>query len=97
MSIEEHRAKGCDLSVDVPFQYLTFFLEDDERLEEIRVKYGKGELLSGEVKAELIQVMQQFTKGMQDARAKVTQADVEYFMSIRKIEKMPSKWLAATA
>ena len=97
MSIEEHRAKGCDLSVDVPFQYLTFFLEDDERLEEIRVKYGKGELLSGEVKAELIQVMQQFTKKIQDARAKVTQADVEYFMSIRKIEKMPTKWLAATA
>lgn len=96
-SVEEHRANGCDLDVDVPFQYLTFFMEDDARLEEIRVKYGKGELLSGEVKMELIKIMQDFTKVMQDARKKVTNKDVEYFMSIRKIEKMPKKWLAATA
>ena len=72
-------------------------MEDDARLEEIRVKYGKGELLSGEVKMELIKIMQDFTKVMQDARKKVTNKDVEYFMSIRKIEKMPKKWLAATA
>ena len=96
-SVEEHRANGCDLSVDVPFQYLTFFLEDDDRLEEIRVKYGKGELLSGEVKMELIKLMQDFTKSLQDARKKVTNKDVEFFMSVRKIEKMPKKWLAAGA
>ena len=59
-TVEEHRANGCDLSVDVPFQYLTFFLEDDDKLEDIRVRYGKGELLSGEVKKELISVMQVF-------------------------------------
>jgi len=28
-TVEEHRANGCDLDVDVPFQYLTFFLDDD--------------------------------------------------------------------
>jgi len=61
-SVEEHRANGCDLEVDVPFQYLTFFMEDDERLEDIRVRYGKGELLSGEVKMELIKIMQDYTK-----------------------------------
>lgn len=27
----------------------------------------------------------------------MTNKDVEFFMSIRKIEKMPKKWLAATA
>ena len=59
-TVEEHRVNGCDLDVDVPFQYLTFFLEDDDRLEDIRVRYGKGELLSGEVKALLIGVMQEF-------------------------------------
>ena len=49
-TVEEHRANGCNLDVDVPYQYLTFFLEDDEKLEDIRVRYGSGELLSGEVK-----------------------------------------------
>ena len=94
-TVEEHRANGCDLSVDVPFQYLTFFLDDDERLEEIRVKYGAGELLSGEVKLELIKIMQVFVKELQDARKKISNADVDHFMSVRKIEKMPKKWLEA--
>lgn len=35
-TLEEHRAKGADLSVDIPYQYLTFFLEDDDKLAEIR-------------------------------------------------------------
>jgi tryptophanyl-tRNA synthetase len=46
--------------VDVPFQYLTFFLEDDDKLEEVRQKYSKGELLTGEVKAILIECLQKF-------------------------------------
>ena len=33
---QEHREKGGDCDVDISFQYLTFFLEDDERLEQIR-------------------------------------------------------------
>ena len=61
-TVEEHRANGCDLDVDVPFQYLSFFMEDDERLEEIRVKYSSGEYLSGEIKLELIKIMQDITK-----------------------------------
>lgn len=36
MTVEEHREKGGNCDVDIAFQYLTFFLEDDERLEEIR-------------------------------------------------------------
>ena len=70
-------------------------MEDDDRLEEIRVKYGKGELLSGEVKMELIKIMQDFTKQLQEARKQITNKDVEFFMSVRKIEKMPTKWLSA--
>lgn len=35
-TIEEHRAKGGNCDVDVSFQYLRFFLEDDEKLEQIR-------------------------------------------------------------
>lgn len=61
-TIEEHRALGADLDVDVPYQWLTFFLEDDEQLEDIRVKYSKGELLTGEVKKVLIDCISEFLR-----------------------------------
>lgn len=39
-TLEEHRQLGGNCDVDVSFQYLTFFLEDDEKLEKIRqVRY----------------------------------------------------------
>ena len=60
--MEEHRKLGADLDVDVPYQYLTFFLDDDEKLEDIRVKYSKGEMLTSEVKQILIESIQQFLK-----------------------------------
>ena len=47
---EEHRRLGADLDIDVPFQYLWFFLDDDEKLEEIRKAYAGGEMLTGEIK-----------------------------------------------
>jgi len=54
---EEHRKIGANLDVDVPFQYLKFFLEDDKKLEEIRVQYSGGKILTGEVKKILIETM----------------------------------------
>ena len=35
-TVEEHKEKGGNCAVDVAFQYLTFFMEDDDRLEEIK-------------------------------------------------------------
>ena len=92
-TIEEHREKGANLDVDVPFQYLQFFMEDDDRLEEIRVKYSSGEMLTGEIKQELIKIMQEFVTDFQQKRSEVTDEDVKKFLSVRKIQKFPSKWL----
>jgi tryptophanyl-tRNA synthetase len=36
---------------------LRFFLEDDEQLADIEKKYGSGEMLTGEVKAVLIECL----------------------------------------
>ena len=33
---EEHRKYGGNTEIDVSYQYLTFFMEDDTRLEEIK-------------------------------------------------------------
>ena len=92
-TVEEHRAKGADLEVDVPFQYLQFFLEDDDRLEEIREEYSSGRMLTGEVKQELIKVMTEFVTDFQERRSRVTDDDVKKFLSVRNIQKYPSKWL----
>ena len=59
-TVEEHREKGADLEIDVPFQYLTFFLDDDEQLKDIEQKYGSGEMLTGEVKKILIDCLTKF-------------------------------------
>lgn len=55
--MEEHREKGGDCEVDVSYMYLTFFMEEDDRLEEIRQQYSSGQMLTGELKAELIKVV----------------------------------------
>ena len=40
----------------MPWKYLNFFLEDDEKLAEIGREYSSGRMLTGEIKAELIKV-----------------------------------------
>ena len=67
-------------------------MDDDEKLEDIRVKYSSGEMLTSEVKGILIETIQKFLKDFQDRRAKVTDADVDHFMSVRKIVPYPKKW-----
>ena len=39
---EDHIANGGNCDVDIAYQYLTFFLEDDAELEHIRVEYSAG-------------------------------------------------------
>jgi tryptophanyl-tRNA synthetase len=48
---------GADLSKDVAYEWLSFFLEDDARLAEIARDYASGAMLTGEVKKELIGVL----------------------------------------
>jgi hypothetical protein len=72
---------------------LQFFLEDDDKLEDIRVRYSSGEMLTGEIKAELIKVMQEFVGDFQERRSKVTDEDVKKFLSTSKMQKFPSKWM----
>ena len=56
--MEEHRRLGADLSVDVPYKWLRFFLDDSARFDEITRDYGSGAMLTGDVKQQLISVLQ---------------------------------------
>ena len=51
-TVEEHRAKGGDPDVDVAYQYLRYFFEEnDKELGNIREEYMSGKLLTGEIKS----------------------------------------------
>ena len=67
-TIEEHRKKGGNPEVDVSYQWLTFFEEDDKRLEEIYDDYKSGKLLTSELKQILIGKINRFLKEHQEKR-----------------------------
>ncbi len=79
-TVEEHRKKGGNVDVDVSFQYLKmFFEEDDSKLIEIQELYESGEMLSGELKAYLIDKINAFLKEHQ-ARRKKAKSKIKDFM-----------------
>ena len=80
--------KGADLEVDVSYQWLRFFLEDDEELERIGRDYasGSGEYWStGKVKQRLIALLQELVAQHQERRAKITDEEVHKWMAERSI------------
>jgi len=83
-TVEEHREKGAVLEVDIPYMYLEFFLEDDEKLKSIRDEYKAGRMLTGEVKKILIDLLVEITRDHQRRLAAVTEDMVDAFMSVRK-------------
>ncbi|PIK52518.1 putative tryptophan--tRNA ligase, cytoplasmic [Apostichopus japonicus] len=90
-SVEEHREKGGNCEVDVSYQYLTFFLEDDEKLEQIRQDYSSGKLLTGEIKKELVTILQQLVAKHQERRKDVTLEVVKSYMTPRPLNEKKDK------
>ncbi|XP_018017131.1 tryptophan--tRNA ligase, cytoplasmic [Hyalella azteca] len=88
-TVEEHRSLGADVEVDVSCMYLRFFEDDDQKYEETIDKYSRGELLTGEVKAHLIDVLQKLVLDHQERRKLVTDADRELFMTPRPLNFRP--------
>jgi len=80
------REKGANLEVDVAYHYLRFLLEDDAEIEEIGKKYSTGKMLTSEVKAILIEQVQKIVKDHQDRKAKITEAELKEWMSIRPLK-----------
>ncbi|KAG5438218.1 hypothetical protein PCANB_003069 [Pneumocystis canis] len=85
-TLEEHIKKGGNPDLDVSFTYLMYFLENDDELEKIRCDYSSGKMLTSELKAITIKVLQDFIIGFQEQLALVTDDIVSHFMnSSRKI------------
>ena len=85
-TLEKHRELGGRTKDDVPFQYLTFFMEDDDELERLRVGYEKGEVMTGEMKQKCIAELQAYVAGFQERRKKVSEEVRELYFEKRKLE-----------
>jgi len=71
--------------VDVAYQYLSFFTDNDEELERIGDAYRKGELLTGELKKNCIAKLQEVIGAFQARRALIDDAVLDEFMAVRPL------------
>ncbi|VDN54141.1 unnamed protein product [Dracunculus medinensis] len=85
-TVEEHRKFGGNCEVDISFQFLRYFMEDDDKLENIRKLYTSGDLLSGELKALAINEIQKIIGEIQTERKKISDETVKKFAAVRKLK-----------
>ncbi len=67
-TLAEHRRLGGNPDIDMSFQWLRFFEENDKKLESIYHEYKSGKMLSGELKSILINKLSSFLKTHQKNR-----------------------------
>lgn len=89
--LEDHKAMGMKasdargLAEDVPFQWLSWLLEDDEQLAQIAEDYSSGKMTSGEVKELLATEAKKIVAAHKEARAKISDEDVWKVMNWQAI------------
>lgn len=66
--------------MDVSYQYLSYFLEDDDELQRIHNAYESGEMLTGELKKIAIKEISAYITKFQQRRAKISDEELRIFM-----------------
>ncbi|OMJ17430.1 Tryptophan-tRNA ligase, cytoplasmic [Smittium culicis] len=80
-TLELHRLHGGDPEVDIPYQYMNFFVDDDELMKKYYDGYKSGDITSGQMKDYCIDVIQKFLADFQEKEKAVTDQDVLDFMN----------------
>jgi tryptophanyl-tRNA synthetase len=80
-TLKEHREHGATLEVDVPYQYLLYFLEDDAELARVAKAYSTGEMKTSEIKELMITVVTAFVMEHQKRRSEVTDDVLQHYFS----------------
>ncbi|HLC19784.1 MAG TPA: tryptophan--tRNA ligase [Candidatus Nanoarchaeia archaeon] len=79
-TVEEHRKKGGNAAIDVSYQWLVFFEEDDKKLRKIYDDYTSGKLLTGELKQMLVEKLNAFLKEHQKKREQAKKIVDKYLL-----------------
>ena len=85
-SAELQKKYGADLEVDVSYQYLKYFLMDDEKLSDIGEKYSTGKMMTGEVKKILIDCLDEFISNHKKARDGITDEILNSFFARKDLK-----------
>lgn len=86
MKINEHAfSVEGDIDLDVPYKLLTFFLSDDDKLEQTRAAFVNGQMSSAEMRKIVIDCLQPIVGEHQERRKLVTDETIELFMTPRKL------------
>lgn len=85
-TLKEHREKGANLDIDIPYQYLCFFEFDDEKLNHIANEYGSGRMLTSEIKKLLADKIIDLIETHKSNRNMITDNELAYFYDINKFK-----------
>jgi tryptophanyl-tRNA synthetase len=78
-SLNDHKKYGGNPNKDIAFQYLIYFEHDDDKLENIRLSFIKGELSCGEMKNILLEKLIPLIVNIQENKRKITQSTIDEF------------------
>jgi len=82
---EEQEKYGANIEIDVAYQYLTFFLDDDEKLKQIGDDYSSGKMLTSQVKKILIDILVEKVNRHQRNRDLVSEEMLDAFLTPKKL------------
>ena len=84
-TLENHRKYGGNIKIDICYQYLTFFLEDDQKLNEIAQAYTSGIMTSGEIKKITSDIIVSEILKHQEIKKNITDDILHQFFDHRRI------------
>jgi tryptophanyl-tRNA synthetase len=79
-TIEMHKKMGGNPSVDVAFQYIEFFCNDNEKIKDIKKDYISGNLTTGELKKFCIQILTELVETHQQNKSTITNETLQLFL-----------------
>ena len=79
-TVEEHRRLGGNPDIDVAFQYMMYFFEEDDAyLAELNQGYRAGNILAGEMKQLCIDRASEWMQNLKEKRAETAHLVEEFF------------------
>jgi tryptophanyl-tRNA synthetase len=85
-TLEDHKKFGGNPDVDIACQYLRYFEDDDDKLQDIHEQFKKGVLTCGEVKNLLVKKLAPLYQHLQESRKEVTQEILDEFYKLKPMD-----------
>lgn len=85
-SMNDHRKYGGDLTIDVAYQYLQYFMHDDEELKKIAIDFASGKIGSSDTKTHMIKCVWNVISVHQTNKKNLDKKTLEEFFLVRKLD-----------